>query len=54
MKCGGGVPAHFIMSVSDYAKKVDERNKKLPWYGQHDKYSDEERIRMRQAFFFEE
>lgn len=50
----GGVPAHFIMNVSDYAKKVDERNKKLPWFGQHDKYNEEERIKMRQHFFFEE
>lgn len=50
----GGVPAHFIMSVDDYAKKVDDKNKRLPWFGNHDSYSEEERIKLRQEFFFNE
>lgn len=48
----GGVPVHFIMSVEEYAKKIDEKNKKLPWFGKYDHYSDEERIKLRQEFFF--
>lgn len=48
----GGVPAKFIMTTDEYAKKIHERSKKYPWKLIDRKLSNEELIKMRQDYFF--
>lgn len=50
-----GVPAHFIMKVEDYDKKMMEASAKFPWMPAEKKRSmtEEELIRCRQEYFFE-
>ena len=49
----GGVPAHFIMNISDYWEKVEIKNRELPWFGRQDTYSEKYLIKLRQDFFYD-
>ncbi len=53
MKYGGGIPAHFIMSIDEYAKKVVKLEEKLPWIksGEYKDISEQELIKKRQNYY---
>ncbi len=53
MKYGGGIPAHFIMSIDEYAKKVVKLEEKLPWIksGEYNDISEQELIKKRQNYY---
>lgn len=46
----GGVPAKFIMTIDDYARKLEEKCNDYPWMGKTLSY--EELVRERQDYFF--
>ena len=48
----GGVPASFIMTCDDYAKKVIERSSHYPWLWTKKTMSEQDRIRSRQEYLF--
>ena len=48
----GGIPAHFIMSLENYAEKVVEKNRRLPWHDKLELFTEKELINLRQNFFF--
>lgn len=48
----GGIPARFIMSLEDYACKVDKRIENLPWIDEKNRLSEAELIRRRQRYYF--
>lgn len=49
----GGTPAHFIMTIDEYAEKVIAQQKELPWIksGEYLNYSEKELIRSRQMYY---
>lgn len=48
----GGVPASFIMTCDDYAKKIIERSSHYPWLSVKSPMSEQDRIRIRQEYLF--
>jgi len=48
-----GIPAHFIMSIDEYAKKVVKLEEKLPWIksGEYKDISEQELIKKRQNYY---
>lgn len=55
MRCGGGVPAKFIMTIDEYADKLMRINENYPWRanGKAKDISSEELMRARMKYFFE-
>lgn len=55
MRCGG-VPAHFIMTMDEYAEKVIAAQEELPWIktGQYKSFSERDLIRVRQLYYLKE
>lgn len=52
----GGVPAHFIMTMDEYAEKVIAVQEELPWMksGQYKGFSERDLIRARQLYYLKE
>lgn len=50
---GGGTPAHFIMSIDEYAKKVVKLEEKLPWIqsGEYKDITEKELMKKRQNYY---
>ena len=50
---GGGTPAHFIMSIDAYAKKVVKLEEKLQWIqsGEYKDITEKELMKKRQNYY---
>lgn len=49
----GGVPAKYIMDTSDYCDSVLRKSKEYPWMCDKSNHSQDEIIKMKQTYFFE-
>lgn len=47
----GGNPAHYIMSMADYATRVVNKSKDYPWITE-EKMTPEDSVKIRQKYFF--
>ena len=50
----GGIPAKFIMTTDEYAKKVIQKSKSYPWMNNLDSISEKDLIKSRQKYFWKE
>ena len=52
----GGIPAKFIMTIAEYAKRLQGKSSEFPWMPleKKNKMSESELIRSRQQYFFED
>lgn len=52
----GGIPAKFIMTIAEYAKRLQGKSSEFPWMPleKKNKMSESELIRTRQKYFFED
>ena len=48
----GGVPAKFIMTIDEYAKRVINKSKKYPWIKEKNNISNTDLVKIRQTYFF--